>query len=252
MRTTTLIVLLAAASIAILIPSIAIAQAVGSGWGWMMNTAYKGYSKAATSYWGMMGGMMGTGPWGSGYMGRIVGMGGMVNANYTSITIPGIFIVDEDIEDMEHMAILESNGERYALILPSERWIVRSPNGSTSIVDLDDLRERLNTARVTVKGIYIGSMADMMSTMHGMMGSMMGSYGAPMCHSLQIGNPGAAWPMMPMMGGMGMGMHSRGMGGHGEGDEDHDHMEACMYLMQLPHIVVTEITFNGYTTTPYR
>jgi len=36
-----------------------------------------------------------------------------------------------------------------------------------------------------------------------------------------------------------------------EHDEDHDHMEASMYLMALPHVVVTEIKFNGYTATSY-
>ncbi|MEM0472251.1 MAG: hypothetical protein QXX84_05095 [Sulfolobales archaeon] len=270
MRSIAIVVLLAAVSIAILIPSMAVAQAMWGGWGFMMNTAYSGYSKAASSYGGMMGGMggmMGVGSW-SGYMGRMINANGMMNTNYTEITITGIFLVSEDIEDMEHMAILDSNGKRYALILPSEEWVLRGPNGSTTKIDLEDLRERLNATKVTIKGIYIGSMEDMMNRMMGMMhgmmggmGGMMGGYGAPMCHSTQtMGTGSAGMPMMPMgmgmhgMGGMmGGGMMGQGMHGNSdEHDEDHDHMEACMNLMTLPHVVVTEITFNGYTATPYK
>lgn len=250
-KTEFLLIPLVAALIAILIPSIAIAQAMWGGLGWMMNPAYNGYSKATSYYWGIMSAE----PWGSGYMGRMVGMGGMVNANYTSITVSGFFIVDKDVEDMEHMAILESNGKRYALILPSEKWIVRSPEGFTSTVDLEDLRETLNTARVTIKGVHLGSMADMMGMIYRIMGGMMSSYGAPMCHSasVQAGSPGATGSMIGGMGmGMHTGMHGRSVGDHEEGEKDHGHMEACMNLMLLPHIVVTEIAFNGYTATPYR
>ncbi|HWQ17296.1 MAG TPA: hypothetical protein VNL13_05645 [Sulfolobales archaeon] len=265
MRSIAIVVLLAAVSIAILIPSMAVAQAMWGGWGFMMNTAYNGYSKAASSYGGMMGGMgnmggmMGIGTW-SGYMGRMVGMGGMMGTNYTEITVSGIFLVNKDIEDMEHMAILDSGRNRYALILPSEEWVLRSPNGSITRIDLEELRETLNATRVTIKGIYIGSMEDMMSRMMGMMhgmGGMMGGYGAPMCHSTQtMGIRSTGMPMMPMgmygMGGMG-GMMGGGMHGNSDeqDEEDHDHMEACMIMMTLPHVVVTEIKFNGYTATPY-
>jgi len=107
----------------------------------------------------------------------------------------------------------------------------------------------LNTAGVTVRGIYMGSVENMMCMMHG----MMGGYGAPMCHSVQTmgtRSMGPGMPMTPMH--MGMGMHSNNSYGHGDEDHDHDHMEACMNLVTLPHIVVTEIRFDGYIATPYR
>lgn len=243
MRSAALVVLLVAISIAILIPAIAVAQAMWGGWGWMMNTAYSGYSKAVSSYGGMMGGMGGMGPWG-GYMGRVVGMGGMVSTNYTGITVTGIFLVNEDVEEMEHMALLDAEGGRYALVLPSDEWVLRSPNGSISRIDLKDLRDMLNTTRVTINGIYVGSMEDMMGRMMGMMHGIMGGYGAPMCHSTQTMGTRSMGPGMPMMP-MGMGMHSHS-------NDSRGHMEACMNLMTLPHIVVTEIRFNGYIATPYR
>jgi len=199
-----------------------------------------------------MGGMMG---WGSSYMGRMASMGGMMGYSYGQINISGVFLVGRDVEDMEHMAILiDASGRQYALILPAEEWILVAPNGSKTVIDLEDLRSALNSTRVTITGINIGSMAEMHSMM-GMMWGMMGSQ--QMCHSPQGSASTPPMPGMGMggmmghhMGGMGMGMGSPPHSGEGEEHKEHDHMEACARLMALPHIVVRSISFNGYTAIP--
>jgi hypothetical protein len=251
------IVAIALASAVLLIPVIAIAQAISYGWGGMFNMAYMGVQSAMGSY-GMpgamhgMGGMMG---WGSSYMGRMSSMTNMMSMNYSQARLSGVFLVTSDIEDMEHMAILVSNrGERYALVLPAEEWIVISPNGTKAILDLEDLRRTLNNTRISVEGVYIGSMADMCSVMGcGMMGGMM--RGTPMCHNLQ-GYPAQWGSMGGMMHGMGhmMGHHMGGMtmGNENHSDEEEHHMEGCEVLMSLPHLIVSKISFNGYTAIPNR
>jgi len=162
------IVAIALASAVLLIPVIAIAQAISYGWGGMFNMAYMGVQSAMGSY-GMPGAMQGIGGmmgWGSSYMGRMSLMTSMISMNYSQARLSGVFLVTSDIEDMEHMAIIVSDrGERYALVLPAEEWVVISPNGMRAILDLEDLREMLNNTRVSVEGIYIGSMADMCNMM---------------------------------------------------------------------------------------
>lgn len=252
------VVAIALASAVLLIPVIAIAQAITYGWGYMFNTAYMGMQSAMGSY-GMpgamhgMGGMMG---WGSSYIGRMSSMAGMMSMNYSQTRLSGVFLVTSDIEDMEHMAILvDSRGGRYALVLPAEEWVVISPNGTRAILDLEDLRKMLNNTRVSIEGIYMGSMADMCNMMGcgmmGMMGGMM--HGTPMCHNLQ-GYPAQQRGMGSMMHSMGhmMNHHMGGMamGGENHSDEEEHHMEACEALMNLPHIIVSKISFNGYTAIP--
>jgi len=253
-----LFVAIALASAALLIPAIAVGQAISYGWGSMFNMAYMGVQSAMGSYGipGAMHGMGGMMGWGSSYMGRMSSMTSMMSMNYSQARLSGVFLVTSDIEDMEHMAILVSGrGERYALVLPAEEWVVISPNGTRAFLALEDLREMLNSTRISVEGIYIGSTVDMCNMMGcGMMGGMM--HGTPMCHNLQ-GYPAQWGSMGGMMHGMSHMMgHHMGMGDMATGSDSHtdeeEHRKACEFLMNLPHIIVNKISYNSYKVIPNR
>jgi hypothetical protein len=159
-------------------------------------------------------------------------MNNMMSMNYSQARLSGVFLATSDIEDMEHMAILVSNrGERYALVLPAEEWLVILPNGTKAILDLEDLRKTLNNTRISVEGVYISSMADMCSMMGcSMMGGMMHGMGYMMGHH----------------------MGSMAMGNENHSDEEEHHMEGCKVLMSLSHLIVSKISFNSYMAIPNR
>jgi hypothetical protein len=241
----------------LLIPIIAIAQAVSYGWNHMFNTAYMGMQNAMRGY-GMQAPMHGAGGmmnWGSNYMGQMTTMCVMMSTNYSQVRITGVLLVTDEIEEMEHMTILINNiGEQYALILPADEWMIIMPNGTRSIIDLDELRVRLNSTIVDIEGINIGSMSEMCNmmgcNMMGAMGSM--GQGMPMCHAGPGYSTQQSGAMMPMMGQMSGHMMGRHMGmGSNSGEEEEHHMETCMRLMNLPHVVVNKIFYNGYIITPY-
>jgi hypothetical protein len=159
-------------------------------------------------------------------------MTNMRSMNYSRARLSCVFLVASDIEDMEHMAILVSiRGERYALVLPAEEWLVISPNGTKAILDLKDLRRTLNNTRISVEGVYTSSMADMRSmTGCSMIGGMMHGMGHMMGHH----------------------MGSMATGNENHSDEEEHHMGGCKVLMSLPHLIVGKISFNSYMAIPNR